>query len=69
MAINVRQVYANLKHIDEVDSVTGAQYRQLAQEVLSESGVSLARRMVIADRLMQANHFLGMKTATNGDSY
>ena len=69
MAINVRKVYANLKHIDEVDSVTGAQYRQLAQEALSESSISLARRMVIADRLMQANHFLGMKTATNGDSY
>lgn len=69
MAINVRKVYANLKHIDEVDSVTGAQYRQLAQEALSESGISLARRMVIADRLMEANHFLGMKTTTNGDSY
>ncbi|MCY7391954.1 MAG: hypothetical protein LH647_10840 [Leptolyngbyaceae cyanobacterium CAN_BIN12] len=69
MAINVRQVYANLKHIDEVDSVTGAQYRQSAQEVLSESSISLARRMVIADRLMEANHFLGMQTTTNGDSY
>jgi hypothetical protein len=69
MAINVRKVYANLKHIDEVDSVTGAQYRQLAQEVLSESSISLARRMVIADRLMQANHFLGMQATTSGDSY
>lgn len=69
MAINIREVYANLKHIDEVDPTTSAQYRQLAQEVLAESGISLARRMVIADRLMQANHFLGMQTTGSGDSY
>jgi hypothetical protein len=69
MTISARKVYANLKHIDEVDFVTGAIYRQLAQDVLAESKISLGRRMVIANRLAQANHFLGMTTASNGDSY
>jgi hypothetical protein len=69
MAISIRKVYANLKHIDEVDLVTGAIYRQLAQDVLAESKISLGRRMVIANYLMQANQFLGMQSASNGDSY
>lgn len=69
MSVSLRTVYSNLKRIDEVDIATSALYRQRAQEVLAQSGISLARRQVIARRLMQANQFLGMKTAGNGDSY
>jgi hypothetical protein len=69
MAISTHKVYANLKRIDEVDLVTGAIYRQLAQDVIAESKISLGRRMVIANRLAQANYFLGMRTASSGDSY
>ncbi|MBF2025901.1 MAG: hypothetical protein IGS48_03930 [Oscillatoriales cyanobacterium C42_A2020_001] len=69
MSVSLRTVYSNLKRIDEVDIATSALYRQHAQEVLAQSGISLARRQVIARRLMQANQFLGMKTTGNGDSY
>lgn len=69
MADSLRMVYANLKRIDEVDIATSALYRQRAQEVLAQADISLGRRQVIARRLMQANQFLGMKTAGNGDSY
>jgi hypothetical protein len=62
-------VYSEIKKIDEVDSATSALYRQHAQEVLAEPEISLGRRLVIAKRLMQANQFLGMKTADQGDSY
>ncbi len=67
--VPLRTVYGNLKRIDEVDVETSALYRERAQEVLAQSGISLARRQVIARRLMQANQFLGMKTTGNGDSY
>lgn len=69
MSVSIRTVYANLKRIDEVDISTSALYRQRAQEVLAQSDLSLARRQVIARRLMQANQFLGMRTTGNGDSY
>jgi hypothetical protein len=66
---SARTVYSNLKRIDEVDAATSALYRQCAQEMLTKSDLSLARRQVIAKRLMQANQFLGMQTASQGDSY
>jgi hypothetical protein len=69
MAVSLRTVYANLKRIDEVDIETSALYRERAQEVLAQSDINLARRQVIARRLMQANQFLGMKTTDGGDSY
>ncbi len=69
MTVSVRRAYAELRRIDEADVATSALYRQHAQEVLAESNISLARRQVIARRLMQANHFLGMKTVSTGDSY
>jgi hypothetical protein len=69
MTLPVRKVYSELKHIDEVDSATSALFRQHAQEVLAETEISLARRQVIAKRLMQANQFLGMQTVNSGDSY
>ncbi len=69
MAIPIRQVYSNLKHIDEVDVETSALYRQRAQDVLAQSDISLGRRQVIAQQLMQANQLLGMQTAGVGDSY
>ena len=69
MTVSLRRVYSELKRIDEVDSATSALYRQHAQEVLAEPDISLGRRQVIAKQLMQANQFLGMKTAHQGDSY
>jgi hypothetical protein len=69
MTVPLRTVYANLKRIDEVDVETSALYRQRAQEVLAQSDINLARRQVIARRLMQANQFLGMNATNQGDSY
>ena len=69
MSVPIRTVYSNLKRIDEVDTATSALYRRRAQEVLAEPDISLARRQVIARRLMQANQFLGMQTVDQGDSY
>lgn len=69
MAIPIRQVYSNLKQLDEVDVETSALYRRRAQDVLAQSEISLGRRQVIARRLMQANQLLGMQTTGAGDSY
>jgi hypothetical protein len=64
-----KEVLSHLQHIDEVDAVQGATYREEAQEVLADDHVSLKWRQAIADRLNQANHDLALHTATSEDSY
>jgi hypothetical protein len=69
MSISPRKVYTNLRKIDQVDLMTSALYRELAQEVLATPGVSLTMKQAIADRLNRANNRLGMQTAGSEDSY
>lgn len=69
MSISVRKVYAHLKKIDQVDPATSAVTREEAQDILTQPGVSLARKQAIADRLNQANNRLGWQTTGNEDSY
>ena len=69
MPISPRKVYSNLRKIDQVDLMTSALYRELAQDLLATPGISLARKQAIADRLNQANRRLGTQTTGNDDSY
>ncbi len=63
-------VYSNLRLLETVDTSSSAFYRQLAQDVLADPKVSLSWRQAIADRLIQANHLLGMQTVGGTeDSY
>jgi hypothetical protein len=63
-----KEVFAHLQHLEDVDAVQGAAYREEAQEVLADDQVSLKWRKAIADRLNQANHDLALHTVTE-DSY
>ncbi len=67
--ISPQAAYDNLRQLEHVDVATSAFYRQLAQEVLANSEVSLSWRQAIADRLNQANHLLEMLTVGDNDSY
>jgi hypothetical protein len=69
MSISPRKVYSNLRNIDQLDLVTGALTRELAQDLLANPGISLARRQAIAERLNRANNRLGLQTTADGDSY
>lgn len=62
-------VYDNLNLLEQVDKVSSAQYRQMAQDILADPEVSLQWREAIAERLNQANRQLGLQTAGDGDSY
>lgn len=62
-------VYDNLTLLEQVDKVSSAQYRQMAQDILADPEVSLQWREAIAERLNQANRQLGLQTANDGDSY
>ena len=60
------------KHLDmleNADVATGAAYRQEAQEVLADPGVSLNVKQAIADKLNHANHLLELRTVAGDDSY
>ncbi|MBF2078848.1 MAG: hypothetical protein IGR76_10105 [Synechococcales cyanobacterium T60_A2020_003] len=54
---------------DQIDPVTGAAYRQDAQDVLADPEVSLPLRQAVADRLQEANHQLEKRTVGKEDSY
>lgn len=62
-------VYENLQQLEQGDVAKSAFYRQLAQEILADTKVSLLWRQAIADRLYQANHELAMQTVGSNDSY
>ncbi|MGR3277661.1 hypothetical protein HRE53_25155 [Acaryochloris sp. 'Moss Beach'] len=62
-------VYDNLNLLEQVDKVSSARYRQMAQDILADPEVSLQWREAIAERLNQANRQLGLQTASDGDSY
>ncbi|XGB41031.1 MAG: hypothetical protein LVS60_11675 [Nodosilinea sp. LVE1205-7] len=64
-----KEVFDHLKQLEEVDTVQSASYREEAQSVLADDGVSLKWRQAIADRLNQANHDLALHTVGNEDSY
>jgi uncharacterized membrane protein len=69
MTTSPQTAYNNLARLDQVDIAQSAFYRELAQEVLADSSISLSWRQAIADRLNQANNLLGMVTVVNDDSY
>ncbi len=64
-----KEVFDHLKDLERVDTVQSASYREEAQAVLADDGVSLKWRQAIADRLNQANHDLALHTVGNEDSY
>lgn len=69
MQVSPQTAYDNLRLLEQVDVAISALYRQLAQDVLANSEVSLSWRQAIADRLNQANHLLEMVTVDDNDSY
>jgi hypothetical protein len=61
-------VYDHLKHIEDVDTLKSAIYREEAIDVIADPNVSLKWRLAIADRLNDANHLLALQTVGE-DSY
>lgn len=62
-------IYENLNDLEQVDVVTSARYRQLAQSVLADSSVNETLRENIAERLQQANHLLALRSVDGDESY
>ncbi|MDX2214394.1 MAG: hypothetical protein SFY66_13975 [Oculatellaceae cyanobacterium bins.114] len=69
MQVSPQTAYENLSLLEQVDIVTGALYRQLAQEILADPSISLSWRQAISDRLNHANHLLALVTVNKDDSY
>jgi len=67
MPVSPQTAYDNLRLLESVDVASSAFYRQLAQDVLADSRVSLSWRQAISDRLIQANHLLGMQSVDGKD--
>jgi hypothetical protein len=67
--LNPQDVLEHLNHLEEVDTVRSAEYREEAQEVLADDTISLSLRGQVADRLHQANHDLALHTVAPEESY
>ncbi len=66
-AISLQTAYENLNFLEQVSATTSAIYRQIAQEILADSSISLTWRQAIADRLNHANQVLGTQVVGNSD--
>lgn len=64
-----KDVLEHLKHLEDVDTVRSAEYREEAQAVLADETISLKLRRAIADRLNRANHDLALHTVAPDESY
>lgn len=60
-------IYENLQNLDNGDITASAACRQMAQEVLGDTNVSLNWREAIAERLNHANQLLGIQTVGGKD--
>ncbi|HIK19020.1 MAG TPA: hypothetical protein IGS53_27570 [Leptolyngbyaceae cyanobacterium M33_DOE_097] len=70
MSLSPQVAYENLAQLEQVDVVKSAFYRQLANEILADTRVSLRWRQAIADRLNSVNNWLAMQTiGDKDDSY
>lgn len=69
MPESIAKVCTNLEIIDQVDLITGATYRQEAQEILATPSIDLSDRTAVADCLVKANQSLSTKTVFKDDSY
>ncbi len=69
MQVSLQTAYDNLNLLEQVDVVTSASYRQLAQDILADPSISLSWRQAISDRLIQANYLLAWITVGHDDSY
>lgn len=69
MLMSPKVIYHNLKLLERVDAATGAAYRELAQEAITDPDISLNWRQAICDRLNRANVLLGIQATDGTDSY
>ncbi|MDB9434268.1 hypothetical protein [Microcystis aeruginosa] len=65
----IEQLSQELLDLDQVDTDTGADLRQQAQEILAETSIDLPIREAIADSLSQGNQLLTLKTVGKEESY
>ncbi|MEO1093718.1 MAG: hypothetical protein AAFX01_02310 [Cyanobacteria bacterium J06638_28] len=69
MQLSPKAVCKQLDHIDDVDTVDSATYREQAIAVLADMHVSLKWRQAVANRLDEADHRLAIRTVDSDDSY
>ncbi|MBR8830166.1 MAG: hypothetical protein N5P05_002824 [Chroococcopsis gigantea SAG 12.99] len=66
---SVQEICTHLEQIEQVDPVTGAVYREQAQDIIATTTVDLEDRKTVAECLSDANQILTLKTVGKEDSY
>jgi hypothetical protein len=69
MSISAKAVYHDLRKLEDADVVTGAECREMANEVLADPTIALPMRQAVANRLSVADRLMEVRTVKEDDSY
>lgn len=69
MPLSPQTVCDNLDHIEEVDLVEGATYREQAYSLLTDDTVSTNLKEEVCDHLNRANQLQALATVNPDESY
>jgi hypothetical protein len=67
--LSPKNIYHRLRWLDEMDILSGAQCREMANQVMADPTVRLSLRQAIANRLNLADRLIEVRTIKGDDSY
>jgi hypothetical protein len=69
LQLSPKTIYHRLRWLDEMDILSGAQCREMANQVMADPTVRLSLRQAIANRLNLADRLIEVRTIKGDDSY
>lgn len=69
LQLSPKNVYHRLRWLDEMDIISGAQCREMANQVIADPNIKLSLRQAIANRLNLADRLMEVQTVKGDDSY
>jgi hypothetical protein len=67
--LSPKNIYHRLRWLDEMDILSGAQCREMANQVMADPTIRLSLRQAIANRLNLADRLIEVRTIKGDDSY
>jgi hypothetical protein len=69
LQLSPKNIYHRLRWLDEMDILSGAQCREMANQVMADPTIRLSLRQAIANRLNLADRLIEVRTIKGDDSY
>jgi hypothetical protein len=69
LQLSPKNIYHRLRWLDEMDILSGAQCREMANQVMADPTIRLSLRQAIANRLNLADRLIEVRMIKGDDSY